>query len=203
MEVGSVAFNNENWKHKNITSFTFPIFLTKIKKIPQSTFPPPPYILWLQALALWSVPISHLHWAGASPHLQALQTPGLLMNKHRSLYGAPYTLETMFSFQVFRIAQSGMLTTSVGPHCGAEGRDNGASLTSSSPRSSVSSCTNSTGNGFFLRVTFRLLKLCKPGKHNNCFVKPLKCLTIHFPKKEAAVLLMLRIVNPKCGELIK
>lgn len=56
---------------------------------------------------------------------------------------------------------------------------------------------------FFLRVTFPVLKLCKPGKYHNCFLKSLKCLAIHFPRKEPAVRLMLRIVNPKRGELIK
>lgn len=47
-------------------------------------------------------------FAGAS-HLLALQTPALLMNKHGSVCGAPYTLETMLSFKVFRIARSGFV----------------------------------------------------------------------------------------------
>lgn len=54
-------------------------------------------------------------FAGASPRLWALQTPGLLMNKHRSVCGAPYTLETMFSFKVFRIAWSGFVNDISGP----------------------------------------------------------------------------------------
>ncbi|KAL4697486.1 hypothetical protein H8959_003184, partial [Pygathrix nigripes] len=35
--------------------------------------------------------------------------PALLMNKHRCVCGAPYTLETIFSFKVFRVAQSGFV----------------------------------------------------------------------------------------------
>lgn len=160
-------------------------------------------MLWLQALALCSVCI-FLH----SLLVQVL-IPGLCKPQHCwwiniVLSVAPHTLWRQCSASKFsELPSPVLLTTLVEPHCRGEGRHNGASLTSSSTRSSVSSCTNSTGNGFFLRVIFHLLKLCKPGTYNNCFVKPLKCLTIHFPNKEPAVCLMLRIVNPKCGGLIK
>ena len=81
-------------------SSTSPTFLRKKTRIPKFVFPP--YILWL----LSSPHFPPALFAGASPYLWALQTPALLMNKHCSVCGAPYTLETMFSFKVLRIAWS-------------------------------------------------------------------------------------------------
>lgn len=141
-------------------------------------------------------------FACVSPHLWPLQTPVLLMNKHRSGCSIPYTLETMFSFKVLNIAQSGFLNNICETALWGWELNNRTPLTSSSLRSSVSSCTNSTEDRFFLYVIFCLSKLCKPCTCHNCF-KSQQCLTIHFQNKETAARLMLRIVNPKCGELIK
>lgn len=139
---------------------------------------------------------------GAS-YLSASQTPALLMNKHRSVCGAPYTLETMFSFKVFRIAWSGFVNDISGTALlGLGARQWRISYIIRHKELCLQLYKQHRKWIFFLRVMFRLLKLCKPGKYN-CFVKTPKCLTIHFPSKEPAVRLMLRIVNPKRGELIK
>lgn len=151
--VKAVTFNKENYKY-NINlhrvwaeafSCASPIFFRK--KIPQSTFPP--CLLWLQALASCSStpPFFTLCWWESQ--LGALQTPALLMNKHHSICGAKYISETMSSFKVCRIAWSSFVNDPSGTALSGWGANSGASLTSPSTRSSVSSCTNSTGNGFF------------------------------------------------------
>lgn len=204
----AVAFSRENWKYKiNLHRvwveifYTSPIFLRKKKNSPIHIPPVSSgFKLWPRAH-----PTSLLHSLLVGVLISRLCKPqsGWWINIVLSV--APHTLWRQWSASKFAELSSPVLwTILVGPHCRGEGWDNGASLTSPSTRSSVSSCTNSTGNGFYsLRVIFCLLKLCKPGKHNNCFVKSPKRLTIHFPNKEPAVPLMLRMVNPKCGELIK
>lgn len=98
-------------------------------------------------------------FACVSPHLWPLQTPVLLMNKHRSGCGIPYTLETMFSFKVLNIAQSGFLNNICGTALWGWGLNNCTPLTSSGLRSSVSSCTNSTGDRFFSLCYFLSIKI--------------------------------------------
>lgn len=146
-------------------------------------------------------PFFRLFWCKSS---LSFANPSTLMNKHRSVCGAPYTLETMFSFKVFRIAWSGFVNDISGTALSGLGaRQWRISYIISHKELRLQLYKQHRKWSFFLSVMFRLLKLCKPGKYNNRFVKTPKCLTIHFPSKEPAVRLMLRIVNPKCGELIK
>lgn len=145
--VKAVTFNKENYKY-NINlhrvwveafSCTSPIFFRK--KIPQSTFPPSSLasssglmLICTSLLRSWPV--------GVSPQ------PCWWINIILSV--APNTFQKQCSASKFAELPGPVLwTTLVGPHCRREGQNNGASLTSPSTRSSVSSCTNSTGNDFF------------------------------------------------------
>ena len=147
-------------------SCTSPIFFRK--KIPQSTFPPV-----FSSFKLW--PRAHPHlpsslFAGGNPQLRALQTPVLLMNKHHSICGAQYISETMFSFKVCRIAWSGFVNDPSGVAFSGWGAKQWC-LSDITKHKELSPAVQTAQemDFFFLYVIFCLLKLCKPGKYNNCF----------------------------------